>query len=500
MSFHKRFFILIACICAIFPFAHISEAASVSSSSPTLLFSAPRRGSKATELGNLINQEWKVLEVKYNNNESWYKVTINDKTGWLFGGAVYDTRMNLYDDENQEESDKYFEAVEGLEDKLFDSCKKISKGIDSDKNWLRRPDVTLLDYMEGEKPDDADPGEFNISTYAASDALLQLFTSEKLDFDALPISVIVSSRKESERFIGFPAIGMTEEQLMKKMSLLGNRDGERISYKVNAMAFFDFYIKNGLVYKVTYSSNPITQVSGAPMPERAYELRRMLDKPSESWPIILSMKNDGAKLYKEASFKAETAGNASDYYMIIRYQDYNGKEVDRGEKYPWHSVKAINDDRVNDCWVNGKQLDKDFYFSDSDEPVDYYMAFVNRLVKYFMAPPAALEKVFLGEPESKSKDEWKWPGITVKMAESSGGIAADGFIVTGNQVDIGGFRVGDPVSALDELLRGLKKRGSSVNISEGENVISLENGLSEITIVIKDGRIKSFECSQVLEE
>ncbi len=476
---------LFLCILTVFLAAGVSDALTAVSKFPVLLFSKPERGGKAEEIG-YIDGETEILEVKYVNGERWYKAEVNGKVGWLFSGTVSVARG-----EGDPEPD--MDAAVELQDEFLELYKK--SGYDTDEGWLRRPDVLSEAETEAEKP-----AKFEIYTYASEDALLQLFSSEQYEAP-VPVCLIVSSASAADKFLGFPAVGMTEPKLKEKLGEPGTYEDNYISYGVSTNSGFTFYLKGGLVYKAVYYFDPPESMGG--FPERAYELRRLLNAQGEDWPIYFNFKEINAKLYYMPSWKASSIGTVDYYYPVFRKESDALSVADRGEEYPWYLVQAVNGEEIDCCWLYGGLIDKVLYYDVfGDDTADFFNFFMSRMLRYFTGSPEVLEK-FFGEPYKKGNRkgewEWKWQGFSVAARKEDDELVdVDVFEVTGAQVDIGGFRIGDPVSALDELVRALEKRGYTFEdggtaLKEGMNVISFDEGASKMTIVIKDGKLKSFE-------
>ncbi len=435
----------------------------ISSSGPVLLFGKPERGSKAEEVE--LEDGEKILEVKTVKGERWYRVKTGGKSGWVFSHAVC-----KYEDIN------YEEATEEMVDHLFSFSKEFYKNIASEKGWLRRPDLS------GE----SDGRKLDIYTFAAEDALLQicLFPEGEEPDEAAPIRFIAVSPEASEKFLGLPVVGMTEEQIEEELAMPISRYGDRSFYRLGRSSGFMFYFDGGKVSKVVFSD--YYQGEDCSFPKRTYELDRLLNKPHDNWPKgNISCKGQNVNIRSTPSLKGKPVGKVSEGDLMLWT-----KKEDRGEKYPWYEVEVQESGKPNKKgWVYGE-----FIKEDSEKPQTFMEVFISKykyeceiskeeMIKRHGKPIRKTIAKF-GEDEKAELLEWK--GLENTLT---------GCRVTGPEFDIGGFRVGDPVESLAELFKALTDEGwndSDISsLEEGEN--SFCGNYPNIIITIEEGKVKSFE-------
>ncbi len=473
MKVKNLFFTSLFCICAVLSTVGASWGAMIYSNEPVLLFSDPERGFKAEEV-TLPKGGIKYLAIQEDDNERWYKVKIGGKSGWLFGGAVM-----VEIDTRNEENDKVSSTFETLQE----ACEAmLDNELESD--WIRRPDVK---YKGNKHNNPAD-----IITFASKNTLVQLLKNK----DKTLIHLFRAKTPEAcEKFLGFAAVGMTEDELKDEIGEPTLYYGNNLEYFAGGSeANFIFIMKDGKVEEAAYSNY---FGNGIELPERVYELQRMLLEPGAKWA-----KRDIMCTGEKVNVRAAPSLKAKVLTQIPADAGIWWTETkDRGEKYPWYEVEIRESGKPSKKgWVYGEflSIDEDSKAVGFDEVFE-----VNMRYKFDVSQEEYIKRY--GKPSDKKvfedsgngvDSDWKWKGLEVSFRD--GGYKGN-FTVTDPKIDLCGIRIGDPVSALEELMRAFKESEGegkwemeeSSSLEEGDNEFQ-NSSYQRVFITIKKGKLSSF--------
>ncbi len=434
---------------------------------PVLLFERPERGAKGAEV-TLPEDGTALTDERRTGDDRWYAATVGGKKGWLFGGALYVS--GPASEEDTEKTGALYTRYTGAAEALFE-------GMGPDENWVRRPNVRY----EGDE--DNSPG--TIVTWASREAVIQ---SMSTDSNVLQLHFAANTPAAAEHFLGFPAVGMTEEQLVRRLSPETGRRGKTLIWSMGGgEVTFEFTVEDGKVTQVEYNAFP---GNGAILPERAFELRRFRDAPGDGWPRPGWSKGTHVRVRALPSTQAKVVEQLKEEETGFVWR----AQRDRGEAHPWYSVELTSGGNVRKGWIYGQ------FVTRQEEPEDntYWAYFRDRAQHDLWENMDAVTKP-LGKP--RQPDAWtrEWPGLRLQYQEFEDGETRERYLaavaVSDPKIDIGGIRVGDPAESLTELVQALLRNGwdGAKELKEGENVFNDSEGLNSFTLVIEEDRLASFE-------
>ncbi|HCL79201.1 MAG TPA: hypothetical protein DIC53_04450 [Synergistaceae bacterium] len=398
-----------------------------------LLFEQPGRDAEFLEV-KAKEEEISLSERAYAQGAFWYRIAHEGRDAWIFQDDLY----ILAGGESALVSTA-LETADGAFENLFD-------GMGPDGSWIRRGNA----LYEG----DENNGPGVVMTWASKDAVIQTMSTEHA---VLPLYFALRTAEASDAFLGFPAVGMTEDEI-------ANRFGAATAYLGGALVYdpedggghrdLRFTLSDGAVTLVESSVFP---GNGVELPERIYELRRFRSEANEYPRAALCAEHD-VPLRPEpsrASTILTTIQRDASLWVVTA--------VDRGEPHLWYEVETADRRRG---YVYGEHVALD------DSPRDP----VRRCTDFLRRGGAAGIAARLGEPEAPPKEEngrtvHQWPGLTVWADGQTGG--ADDivrFMLRQPVCDFCGVRPGDGVYVLDELLELMTAHGwSGGPLHVGEN-------------------------------
>ncbi|NLL37882.1 MAG: hypothetical protein GX256_10245, partial [Fretibacterium sp.] len=414
---------------------------------PLPIFERPERGSEVEDI--LWPEEGApVLELRASGNDLWVRASPGGRTGWFFA-----TELSAYGPVNEtsmERVSELYEHYSAARDALFE-------GMGPDESWVRRPDVRY----EGDKFND--PG--TIMTLASKEAIIQTMSTREMVLD---LYFAANTPEAARRFLGFQALGMTEEELVRHMG--GSPEmwgGKRVYTCESGHTSFTFTLKGGRVSKVEYFFDP---GNGVELPERVYVLRRFRGEPSTYWPRKGRTNGTHVQVRAEPSVKAEILGQFDEKDQIVTWWETR----DRGQEYPWVLVEFP--DRARDFkkgWLYGQ-----FFNCSVKENPGYYDSFMDSL-QYDLQENVDMLVKKMGAP--KKSGEWsdEWPGLVLRYQEFHGKESRERHLTSRRITDpgieiggLGGIRIGDPADSLTELTEALFANGWS--LPEGQEELREE--------------------------
>lgn len=436
---------------------------------PVLLFERPERGAKFSEV-ELPQDGAELTDERRTGDDRWYEATIQGKKGWLFGGGLY--VVGPAGEADEEKLDALLQRHSRATDDLFE-------GAGPGESWIRRPNVAY----EGDENNE--PG--TIVTWASREAVVQSIGTKA---NALQLYLSVNTAAAAERFLGFPALGMTEAQLVEKLGPETGRRGSVLIWGIGGgEAGFEFTIRDGAVVLAEYSFHP---GNGVDLPDRTFELRRFRNAPLQSWPRSGWTKGTNVRLRETPSLNAKVAAQIKDEETHLTCLDV----LDRGEAHPWYRVgyrpasgKAVQG------WVYGQ------FFTPytPDRAPTYFDSFYDA-VEYDLGEnlDVRIESLGLGKP--KKPDAWQEirSGLTLTYAELQDGNSTERYRseakISDPRWDFGGIRVGDAADSLEELIEALLADGweGERKLKDGENTIQHPEGFTSLILTLKDGALTSL--------
>lgn len=432
--------------------------------SPALLLERPERGVAGREI--VLPGELDIEDAVLSNGGYWYKVTVQDVTGWLFQDALF---VRTGESGENERVTTVYDAMDEARGALF-------AGGGPGKAWVRRPGIPV-------SAGDGHAGGV-IETWAAKDAVFQTMT---LGDRTHTLYFAASTAQAARKFLGNAFVGLTGEELRSRLGGETSRAGSSLRYEQEGgHTFFDFRVEDGVVAEISYVFWP---GNGMELPARTTQLRRFRGAPGEDWPRAAWVKGKDVRVRKEPSLMAEVVGRLHENGPPLVWLD----TVDRGEAWPWYRVEfETAPGTYAGGWVYGQFLEP---YRDGGTYADYFLDVTEH---EFWTKTSSLREG-LGKPVKS--DGWieDWPGLTLSYSSFHDDGTEEKYLsavkISDARLDFGGTRVGDGVESLRELVDGLladRWKGER-ELKEGENVFTHEEGLAEIVLVFKNGVLASME-------
>lgn len=436
---------------------------------PVLLFERPERGAKASEV-ELSQDGTELTDERRTGDDRWYEATVRGKKGWLFGGELY--VVGPADEADEEKLDPLLQHHVQATDDLFE-------GTGPDGSWTPRPNVRY------EGNEDNDPG--TIMTWASREAVIQSISTKS---NAMQLYLAVNSAAAAERFLGFPALGMTETQLIERLGPETGRRGSVLIWGIaGGEASFEFTTRDGAVVLAEYSFYP---GNGVLLPERAFDLRRFRNAPLRNWPRSGWTKGTNVRLRETPSLNAKVAAQIEDEETPLTCLDSR----DRGEAYPWYRTEYHpTSGKSAQGWIYGQ-----FLTPYTPDGVPVYLDSFFDAVEYDLGAnlEARIKSLGLGKP--KNPDAWQEvrPGLVLTYAELQDGNNTERYraeaTISDPRWDFGGVRVGDAADSLEELIEALlaAEWEGEKKLKDGENTIQHPEGFTSLILTLKDGALTSL--------
>lgn len=432
---------------------------------PVPLFERPKRGTKAIEV-RLSREGTELTDERRIGDDRWYAATVGGRTGWLFGGAVY--VLGPADEADEEKLDPLFE-------RYTNAVAEMAEGKGPDDNWIRRPNVRY----EG----DADNYPATIVTLASREAVIQTMNG---DDRILHLYLAVNTPTAAEHFLGFPAVGMTEEHILDKLGPETERRGNTLIWSLGGgESNFSFTIAEGKVALAEYSLLP---GNGVVLPDRVFELQRFRDVPPANWPRVGWSKGNGVRIRAMPSTQAKIVEQLKETETGLVWH----QRMDRGEAYPWYFVTIGSGPQASKGWIYGQ------FITPQEDRNNAYWSYFWDSTQHGLWGGMDDVKKRLGKPRKPNEWTEEWPGLTLRYQELDDQGIKERYLasikIADPEIDIGDIRVGDPVESLDELVSALLDNhwSGEKELQEGENSFLDPEGLNSITLKIEKGALASF--------
>lgn len=387
-----------------------------------LLFEQPNREAETRE-AKAEEGEISLSERAYAQGAFWYRTTSEGQDAWIFQDDLY----VLAGCESVPAS-AALEKADAAFEELFE-------GMGPDRSWIRRADV----FYEGDEYND--PGV--VMTWASKDAVIQTMSMEHA---VLPLYFALRTAEASEVFLGFPAVGMTEDEIANRVGGATAYSGSTLVYDPeNSGGHRDlrFTLSDGAV---TLVESIADQGNGVELPERIYELRRFRGETGEYPREALCMERDVRLLSKPSRTSTVLAVLQENTPLWVF------AALDRGEPHLWYEAETADGTKG---YVSGEHVALDESLRDP----------VRRCTNFLLRGGAAGVAARLGESGTPSREEngrtiYEMSGLTV-WADGQAGTADDivRFMLRQPVRDFCGVQPGDGVHVLDELLETMTAHG-----------------------------------------
>ncbi len=171
---------------------------------PVLMYAKPAEDAKSWEVSLPEKGANVPSAIRDKEGALWYKVKVGGKEGWIKSEGVY-LKMGA----KSKTASNILKSYAKARDKFF-----TGKGPGD----------------EWQKQDDVDFGSDVIMSWISPDTLIQTINGEKSVKDIFFVS---HSAKDCKNFLGFPAVGMTETELRKKMGTPTARGSDKLYYELS---------------------------------------------------------------------------------------------------------------------------------------------------------------------------------------------------------------------------------------------------------------------------